>query len=257
MAEARQHAAAVCAGLHETARSPSTDIGHGRGELRKIDQAWWADATIASVVTSGVLGQMAAELLGVDTIRLWHDQLLWKPPGGGREGVVGWHQDRAYWTASSTSDMVTAWVALDDVTADMGAMRFVPGSHRWGRVVDGNAFFEKDHESQRARARLPDGAEWREDLVEVQAGQATFHHCKTLHGSAANISDRPRISLAVHLISGDARRVPGQVASEQRLRRCSRGRALVRPRSPRPVPLTKAKSDDREGDLDVARVALE
>lgn len=210
MRQAREHARAVCDGVHETGRPPFSDVGHEPGALRKIDQAWWSDRTIASIATSPVLGDIAAALLGVEVIRLWHDQLLWKPPGGGASGVVGYHQDKGYWTASSTSDMVTAWVAFDDVTEEMGAMRFVPGSHRWGRVIEGNAFFETDHDAQRAAAKVPDGAEWTEQVVELEAGQVSFHHCKTLHGSPPNRSDRDRVSLAVHLMSGDAHRVPGK-----------------------------------------------
>jgi Phytanoyl-CoA dioxygenase (PhyH) len=210
MAAARAATADVCARRYATGVAPLVDLGDGPGELRKIDQAFWSDPTIASISTSPELGRLAAELLGVDEIRLWHDQLLFKPPGSGAAGVVGWHQDKGYWTATDTSQMITAWVAFDDVTEAMGVMRFVPGSHRWGRVIEGNAFFETDHDAQRAAAKIPDGELWTEAFAELRAGQLTFHHCKTLHGSRPNLSDRPRIGLAVHMMEANACRVPGR-----------------------------------------------
>lgn len=53
------------------------------------------------------------------------------------------------------------WVAFDDVTGAMGALRFVPGSHRWGALC-GKWFFETDLDRTRGGITLPDGAEWRE-----------------------------------------------------------------------------------------------
>ena len=41
------------------------------------------------------LGKMAADLAGVDGIRIWHDQALIKPPWG---NPTGWHLDNPYWS---------------------------------------------------------------------------------------------------------------------------------------------------------------
>ena len=68
-------------------------------------------------------------------IRLWHDQLLYKPaertlPDQGTVNV-GWHTDRQYWRTCASADMLTAWVPFHDVGEREGAVSFVDGSHRW------------------------------------------------------------------------------------------------------------------------------
>src|ERR1700733_7983115 len=67
--------------------------------LRKFDNGWGIKDEGGSVVTDPNLGHMAAELLNEDSIRLWHDQVIYKPGTSGEEtkaGNVGWHQDYGY-----------------------------------------------------------------------------------------------------------------------------------------------------------------
>lgn len=233
-AAAADRTRAVCAGSYATGEAPQIvyPVEDDRS-LRKIDNAWWADDVLARIVTNPEIGRIAAELIGADEIHLWHDQLLWKPPGGEAKANVGWHQDRGYWTASSSSKMLTAWVAFTDVTEDMGALRFVDRSHRWGTVIRGNAFFETDLERQRMEAELPEGAVWKEEVAELRAGQVSFHHCKTIHGSGPNASDRDRMSIAVHLVAGDAVVVEGRHHPNLELFDAAPGAPFRGPRFPR------------------------
>src|SRR4029079_16461636 len=67
----------------------------------------WEDYPVVRPLTFHPrLGQAAAELLGVDRIRLWHDQALYKEAGG-RETDA--HQDHGYWPIRET-DTITAWI---------------------------------------------------------------------------------------------------------------------------------------------------
>jgi ectoine hydroxylase-related dioxygenase (phytanoyl-CoA dioxygenase family) len=236
VAEARRRTHLVCEGVYETGVAPQIvyPVDDERRSLRKIDNAWWSDPVIASIVTSPVIGELAATLIGAEEIYLWHDQLLWKPGGtGATAGNVGWHQDRGYWTASSSSSMLTAWIAFDDVSEDMGALRFVDRSHAWGPVIGGNAFFETDLDGQRDSARLPDGAVWKESVAELRAGQVSFHHCKTIHGSGPNTTERDRRSVAVHLMAGDATVVAGRHHPNLELFDARPGAPFRGPRFPR------------------------
>lgn len=184
--------------------------------LRKTDNAWWADRTMESIATAPILGEIAATLLRVPHIHLWHDQMLYKPGQSEAFGNVGWHQDKHYWASASGLDMVTAWVAFDDVDEENGAMRFVPGSNHWG-LLDENDFFNPDMTSQRKRMNIPSGAKWEEFVCNLSRGCVSFHHCMTLHGSGPNTSVRLRRSMAVHLMSGDTALVEGKGHDNERL----------------------------------------
>ncbi|HUR76993.1 MAG TPA: phytanoyl-CoA dioxygenase family protein [Acidimicrobiales bacterium] len=168
-------------------------------DLRKIDNAWWADPDLAALATDPRLAAIAADFLGADAVRLWQDQLLYKPPGGPAETTIGWHQDWASWdTVASHDAFVTAWVAFDDVDDENGAMQMIPGSQRWGLLPGASNFFGTDRAAQLDAIGAGRIAEPRS--VVMAAGQVSFHHSLTFHGSGANTSRRLRRSLAVHFV---------------------------------------------------------
>jgi hypothetical protein len=47
----------------------------------QVNNCYWADATLARFVLDARIGYLAATLAQVAGVRLWHDQLLYKPPG--------------------------------------------------------------------------------------------------------------------------------------------------------------------------------
>ncbi len=170
----------------------------------KIDNSWKADDLIQAAVTSPRIGAIAAQLIGADGIRLWHDQYLRKPAHGG--GIVTWHQDWMFWQAIDRCRTVTCWIALADVTLDMGPMVFLEGSHLDGLRMDlqprewtGGGL--PPHPLDRPYAQVP---------VLVKAGQVTFHHGATMHGSDCNTSDRARYALVSHVMAADCCYRPGQ-----------------------------------------------
>ncbi|MGP3991903.1 phytanoyl-CoA dioxygenase family protein [Streptomyces sp. 3N207] len=167
--------------------------------LRKNDYASLRVGELALLVRQSVIAGCAARLAGAAEIRLWHDQLLYKPSGPNQQGNVGWHTDRQYWRSSSSEEMLTAWVPFHDITDAHGPVMFVAGSHRRNEQAD-LSFFDQDLTTIERYAT-------EHDLSIVSAtlarGQVSFHHCKTLHGSGPNISGEPRRSIAVHLQPGD------------------------------------------------------
>jgi ectoine hydroxylase-related dioxygenase (phytanoyl-CoA dioxygenase family) len=68
--------------------------------------------------------RVAADLLGVDGVRVYHDQALLKEAGG---GLTPWHQDQHY-RPLATDNTITMWMPLVDVTPEMGTMHFASGS---------------------------------------------------------------------------------------------------------------------------------
>ena len=127
----------------------------------------------------------AAALLGVERLRLWHDQALYKEPGGRATDA---HQDQAYWPLHETEN-ITAWIPFDGSTLEGGAMGYVPGSHRFGVRRFVNIFTDPEPYDlvggDEARGVEP-------VFVEVPPGAVAFHHALTFHLSHANRSDRMR-----------------------------------------------------------------
>lgn len=221
----------------------------GKPGLCKVDNAWWGDERLWALVLHPEIGRQAAELLGCDEVFLWHDQLLIKPPSVGGVANVGWHQDRYYWSILGGHDIITAWVPLADVGADMGPLRFVDGSHRWGIRTDVEGFTPADGHEGPSVEEQHASEDWREHTVLLPAGGVSFHSPFTMHGSGPNTSDRDRPGLALHLIGSDVTIRRGRLHSAQVLSTAGEGEPYRGPRTPRiwppdPQPL------DLLGDLD-------
>lgn len=176
------------------------------GALRQCCNAWWLSDEVRNVVTNPHIGRIGARLMKVSAVRLWHDQMLYKPglgpDGDSNRGNVGWHQDYGFWQCTSTSNMITAWIALQDTDLTNGGMRTIVGSHNWGLIKDSNTAFELDLETLRQRFSSEDH-EWIDEPCILKAGQASFHHALCFHGSGPNLTNDPRMCLVIHMMPED------------------------------------------------------
>jgi ectoine hydroxylase-related dioxygenase (phytanoyl-CoA dioxygenase family) len=134
----------------------------------------------------------------VSGVRIQVTNLLIKEPGGGH-GATDFHQDFP-WMPMDRSAMLTIWLALVDVPADMGSLRFYTGSHRYG--ILGRSF---TREGDDQITQHP----WLKELelsppLDLKAGDATVHHALTVHGAPANRRDTPRLSFTVTYFDADA-----------------------------------------------------
>jgi len=185
--------------------------------VRKINNSWYINAPVRKLVSNNVVGAMAAKLLGTDEIRLWHDQAIWKPAEGKEgkgAGNIGWHQDYGYWQCSNNTSMITAWIPLQDVNIENGGMRTIAGSNKWGLIKDSATFFEKDMEGLKEKFASVATGPWQDEPCIMKAGQIVFHHCLTFHGSGANLTDKPRLALALHLMGKGTGYAPGHGSHE-------------------------------------------
>ncbi len=191
--------------------------------IRDSNNAWWAGGAISRLSLNRQIGQMAAQLLQVNGVYMWHDQLLYKPPARSRtlSGNVGWHQDWNYWQVCDHADLITAWVALNDVNTQNGAMMVIPGSHRWGQAMEASErTLEMDKTA--SEVKIPRGEKWEIVHCELQAGAVSFHHAKTIHGSGPNNSDQPRLGLAIHMVADHVRYTNQGIYSHSNLKVCPR-----------------------------------
>jgi hypothetical protein len=157
---------------------------------------------IRALVEQPVIGAIAARLAGTRTIRLWESELISKSPPK-RDSLipsapVGWHTDRAYWMTCTSLEMLTAWIPLSDCPIEMGPLMVADGSHKWAGIEELREFQNRDLEGVENRV-----LQGRESITKVsmalEQGQMSFHNALTLHASDVNRSDRPRLSLALHL----------------------------------------------------------
>lgn len=162
---------------------------------------------VRGFVDSPRFARVAAELLGVDGVRLFHDQALFKEAGGGH---TPWHQDQNYWPLDTT-DTITMWMPLVDIEANAGTMTFLDGSHVDGDVGAGHIGDASDLAIQVAvdydsRPTTTYGA--------LRAGDATFHKGWTVHNATANESGRVRPVMTI-IYFADGARVTEPTSREQ------------------------------------------
>lgn len=126
------------------------------------------------------VGDVAAALTGVDRMRLWNDQALFKPPWG---NPTAWHLDAPFWSFEDRRAL-TIWVALDDATVENGCLWYLPGTHRTAR-------FEAFEIGSNLDGIFDTYPEWRE--IEsipavLPAGGVVWHNGLIAHGAGANMT---------------------------------------------------------------------
>lgn len=167
-----------------------------------------SDHLFRSLATCTVLGKVVAELAGwPHGARLAQDQVWAKPPGA---TPLVFHRDSPYFMFIP-SDVVTVWVALDDMDEELGPLEYVKGSHFWGdgRWGSSNQFFDEDCgysllRSAADRAGVDDFEVV--SMAGLKAGGISIHDGRTWHGSKKNDSkSRPRRGLGIHFVPAQVR----------------------------------------------------
>jgi phytanoyl-CoA hydroxylase len=141
---------------------------------------WQDHEGMRSLMFDARLGKMAADLAGVEGIRIWHDQALIKQPWA---NPTGWHLDNPYWSFSSR-DAISIWVALDDATYDNGCLYFVPGTHKIA-TFDNVGIGQNMGDLFKV---YPQWATMQSVAAPMKAGSCSFHNGLAAHGAGANMT---------------------------------------------------------------------
>jgi ectoine hydroxylase-related dioxygenase (phytanoyl-CoA dioxygenase family) len=179
-------------------REPERNLYHCLG-------AWLIDDAFHDLLWHPAVTTKAAQLLGIERLRFWHDQVFYKPPR--HPGVVTWHQDYSFWTRATPAGHVTCWIGLDDSTEENGCLKYVPGSHRWGLLP--RISLTKETDAVREHLTREQAAAFEPVSMILQAGECTFHHSHTVHGSFGNESDGPWRGVVLNFMRPDTRSADG------------------------------------------------
>jgi ectoine hydroxylase-related dioxygenase (phytanoyl-CoA dioxygenase family) len=179
---------------------------YGKAFLQ-VENIWARDPLVERFTRAPRFAAAAAQLLGAAAVRLYHDQALFKEPGG---GPTPWHQDQYYWPLDRDLS-ITMWMPLVDVPAEVGTMHFVSGSHRLGFLGE---FAISDESDRHFDAMVAGRGLQVQTHGPLRAGDATFHAGWTLHKAPPNPTGEMREVMTIIYLA-DGTRV-GDVSSEAR-----------------------------------------
>ncbi len=202
LAEMRQVIREVVAGAAQVAANDDVydlEPGHTPADpkVRRIKAPHKVHAVFDRLVRSDKVIGICQALMG-QNLRMHGSKLNMKSAKYG--SPVEWHQDWAFYPHTN-DDILAIGVMLDDTSLENGPLLCVPGSHK------GPVFSHHGADGRFCGAIDPADIA---DLIPTarpcvgRAGSMSFHHVRTLHGSAQNVSDRPRNLLLYEVAAADA-----------------------------------------------------
>jgi ectoine hydroxylase-related dioxygenase (phytanoyl-CoA dioxygenase family) len=150
----------------------------------QIMNIWTKSEIVKEFVMGKRLAKLAADLMGVSGVRMYHDQALYKEAGG---GVTPWHADQYYWPLG-TPETCTAWIPLQATPLEMGPLAFASKSQQFKMGRD----LEISDESEKALAKML--REKNFNLVEepFDLGEVSYHYGWTFHRAGVNTTPKAR-----------------------------------------------------------------
>lgn len=174
----------------------------------QVMNMWERDETMRELTFSRRLAQIAARLLEVEGVRLYHDQALYKEAGGGRTPL---HVDQYYWPMA-TDRSVTVWIPLQATSIAMGAMEFGRGTH----TMELGSKAGISEEAQQSMSDLVQRSAIELVCEPFDLGDVSFHASTTLHGAGPNTTDHVRKAFTVIYMDQEQRLVAPRNENQQR-----------------------------------------
>lgn len=169
------------------------------------------DEAFGLIAFSEVMGRNAQRLIGRDVpVQVFGTALAVKlgnmqATTSQGKGSTRYHQDLPA-LPMDRAGALSIWIALDEITPEMGTMRFHTGSHRLASL---GRFPTTDLKStyQDLDSEYPLSSP-----IRYGPGDATAHNALMVHGAPENSTDRPRWSLISIYFPGDALYTGGPVS---------------------------------------------
>jgi ectoine hydroxylase-related dioxygenase (phytanoyl-CoA dioxygenase family) len=173
----------------------------------QVINLWTHSAIVKEFVMGQRLGRIAAELMGVRGVRLYHDQALYKEPSG---GITPWHADQYYWPLSN-ANTCTVWIPLQATALDMGPLAFSVRSHRFQMGRD--LAISDDSETKISKLLLEQKLPL--DETPFDLGEVSYHYGWTFHRAGINQSSAPRRVMTIIYMDQDIRLVQPKNKNQQ------------------------------------------
>ncbi len=202
--------------------------GGADGRFLSLEMVWLEDPVLRAFTLSPRIAGICGRLLGVEAMRLYHDNVLSKEPGCGR---TPWHYD-AHHFPLATNDVVTAWIPAQAIPRAMGPLAFAKPIGAWRLAAD-IPFDKTDDSYDRQVAQAFKDADIAVEDGGFEEGEVSFHHNLSFHTAGGNSTTLSRLVLAntyyvdgarvvdsPTLVSGDWRKFipdtePGEIAASR------------------------------------------
>ena len=169
---------------------------YGKAFLQ-IMNIWTKSKPVKQIVFGKRLAKIAADLMEVNGVRLYHDQALFKEAGGGH---TPWHADQYYWPLSS-DNTVTAWIPLQQTGLDLGPLEFSAKSQQ---LQEGRTLKISDDSETIIQKKLTLN-DYTKIVEPFDMGEVSFHNGWVFHRAGANSTNRMRKVMTIIYMEKDMR----------------------------------------------------
>ena len=174
--------------------------------------SWQRVSEVEQVVRLPALSQLAAELMGSQQVRFFHDHMLVKEPGTSQR--TPWHHDIPYYNVEGRQN-VSMWIPVDPVPRAV-SLEFLAGSHH-GPWYMPRTFLDEQAKwfPEGSLSELPviEGDDPRVIGWELDPGDVVCFHMQTLHTAAGNPGPHRRRVLTLRFLGDDMVHAPRQWAT--------------------------------------------
>lgn len=179
--------------------APASSNAAGGDTIRRLLMAFQRDIAFAQQASRREIVNGIKQILDTNTVRLnpnHHNCIMTKQPDYSSETL--WHRDTRYWNFSDKY-LINAWFALGNEQIENGAMKILPGSHRWEvqeQALDDAQFLKLDHPDNQYRLAT-------QRLVSLAQGDVLLFSAHCFHAAGKNTTVEPKFSM-VFTYHGDS-----------------------------------------------------
>ena len=171
--------------------APTSSEALGGNTIRRLLNAYHREPTLKALARRDDITKTIQQILGTNELLLnpnHHNCIMTKQPKFSSETL--WHRDTRYWRFNNKY-LVNAWFALGDEKKENGAMKILPGSHRWDvqdEALNQAQFLKLDHPFNQDRLAT-------QRLVSLNAGDLLLFSAHCFHAAGKNTTQSPKFSL--------------------------------------------------------------